>query len=164
MRQLRIKSQQCQVQLNFSSQCQYDYSFSNEEKGSFNPGWILNNQTNQIYSSTILQAFQYQNGNESNSYVYVGQYGTYNSGGYVYEFLGRLSDIESNLSLLYQLEWINSQTRAVIIQFNLYNPNVELFTSITLLVEFLSTGGLFPQSSFQPFSFQSLFFFLFSAL
>jgi len=72
MRQLRVKSQQCQVQFNFSSQCQYDYSFSNEEKQSFNPGWTLNNQTNQIYSSTILQAFQYQNGNESDSNIYVG--------------------------------------------------------------------------------------------
>jgi hypothetical protein len=158
MRQLRIKSHQCQIQLNYSSQCQDDYSFSNEEKGSFYPGWTLNNQTIQNYSSSIQEAFKYQNGDESNSYIYIGEHGTYNSGGYVYEFLGRLSDIQSNLSLLHQLEWINNQTSAVIIQFNLYNPNVELFTAVTLLVEFLSTGGLFPQSSFQPFSFQSLLF------
>ena len=79
----------------------------------------------------------------------------YGSGGYVYEFRGRLIDLQSNLSQLHELEWIDSQTRAVIIQFNLYNPNVELFTSITLLTEFLSTSGLYPQSHFEPFSFQS---------
>ncbi|CAF4037368.1 unnamed protein product [Adineta steineri] len=89
-----------------------------EEKHSFEPGWI--NQTTQVYSS----------------------------GGYVYEFRGRLIDLQSNLSKLHQLKWIDRQTRAVIIQFN-------LFTSITLLMEFLSTGSIYPQSCFDPFYFQN---------
>jgi hypothetical protein len=98
----------------------------------------------------------YQTGDElDNRFVYVGDHGTYGTGGYVYEFRGRLSDLQSNLSELHRLNWTDCQTRAIIIQFNLYNPNVALFTSVTLLVEFLSTGGLIPQNSFQPLSFQS---------
>ncbi len=37
---------------------------------------------------------------------------------------------------------------------NLYNPNVEMFTSVTFLAEFLSTGGVFPTSHFEPINFQ----------
>lgn len=145
MRQLRVKPHSCQLQLNLISECQDDYSSSNEEKGSFNPGWNLDNQTYQNYSSTILNAFKYQNNDDK-----------YNASGYIYEFRGRLSEIRSNLSLLHSLEWINDRTRTVIIQFNLYNPNVALFSSITLVVEFLITGGLNPQYRFESFSFQCM--------
>ncbi|CAF0795704.1 unnamed protein product [Adineta steineri] len=152
IRQLRIKSHPCQTKQNLFSICEDDYSFSNEEKHSFEPGWI--NQTTQVYSPSIQQAFKYQDGNQLDSYVYLGKFGRYSAGGYVYEFRGRLIDLQSNLSKLHQLKWIDSQTRAVIIQFSLYNPNANLFTSITLLMEFLSTGSLYPQSRFDPFSFQ----------
>jgi hypothetical protein len=67
--------------------------------------------------------------------------------------------MRTNLSLLNQLEWIDEHTRAVIIQLTLYNPNVQLLTSATLLAEFLSTGGVFPSSSFQPIHFYSNSFF-----
>ncbi|CAF3897839.1 unnamed protein product [Rotaria sordida] len=67
-------------------------------------------------------------------------------GGYVYEF-------RSNLSKLHQLGWIDSQTRAIFIQLSLYNPNVQLFTSVTFLMEFLSTGEIYPQSRFEPMNF-----------
>ena len=60
---------------------------------------------------------------------------------YVYEFRGRLWEIENNLSLLHKFQWIDSQTRFVNIEMNLYNPNVKLFTSVLLSVQFLSTGG-----------------------
>ncbi len=153
MRQLRVKSHQCQDRQIVSISCEDDYSFSNEEKTSFDPGW--NNQTTQLYSSSIQQAFKYQNGDELDSYITKGKHGTYGTGGYVYEFRGRLSELRNNLSELHQLEWINNQTRAVIIQFNLYNPNVQLFTSIKLLIEFLSSSGLSTESHFEPFSFQS---------
>jgi len=75
MRQLRIRSCQCQVQLNFTAECEDDYSLSNEEKQSFKPGWKLDNQTNQNYSSTIVGAFKYQSGDELDSYMYIGEHG-----------------------------------------------------------------------------------------
>jgi polycystin 1L2 len=151
MRQLRVKTSSCKTQL--VSKCYEDYSLFNEEKDSFQPGWI--NQTTQVYNSSIYRSFMYQTGDQlDNTFVYVGDHGTYGTGGYVYEYRGRLSDLQSNLSELHRLNWTDSQTRAIIIQINLYNPNVALFTSVTLLVEFLSTGGLIPQNSFQPLSFQ----------
>ena len=58
MRQLRIKSHSCPNRKIIST-CQTDYSLFNEEKYSFQPGWIIN-QTTQQYSSTIQQSFQYK--------------------------------------------------------------------------------------------------------
>ncbi|CAF3833588.1 unnamed protein product [Adineta steineri] len=158
MRQLRVKPQLCSNKQNLILICENDYDLLNEEKDSFQPGWKLNNETvAQIdYSSTILQSFQYQNDDQLDSYITIGDFETYSSGGYVYEFRGRLNDIQTNLSKLHQLGWIDNKTRAVIIEFSLYNPNVQLFTSITLLTEFLSTGGIYPQYDFQPFSFESI--------
>ncbi len=158
MRQLRVKTNSCHIQdsvKSLFSHCNNDYSFSNEEKQSFSPGWM--NQTTSISNSSIDQAFVYQSGGQLDTYFFVGSQQTYDSGGYVYQFRGRLSDLQSNLSTLHQLEWIDSQTRAVIIQFSLYNPNAQLFTSVILLAEFLSTGGIITQSRFEPISFQSNF-------
>ena len=70
----------------------------------------------------------------------------------IYEFRGRLFK-------LHQLKWIDNRTRAIIIQLNLYNPNVELFTSINFLIEFLSTGGINSQVRFEPMNFYGKFFF-----
>ncbi|CAF1243620.1 unnamed protein product [Adineta steineri] len=154
MRQLRSKSQLCSDKRIIST-CIDDYNLFNEEKDSFQPGWILNQTLieEEDYSSSILKAFQYQSSKELDTYVYVGDYGTYSGDGYVYEFRGRLSDIKSNLSKLHQLQWIDANTRAVIIQLTLYNPNVALFTSVTFLLEFLSASGVYPSARFEPLNF-----------
>jgi polycystin 1L2 len=151
MRQLRVKPSSCSVQM-IRSKCLHDYNLLNEEKDSYAPGWI--NKTTQLNNSSISRAFEYRTSDELDTYVYVGDHGSYNGDGYVYEFRGRLNDIRTNLSQLHQFEWIDRRTRAVIIQLSLYNPNVELFTSVNFLMEFLSTGGLIPQYSFEPIYFQ----------
>jgi len=160
MRQLRIKSHSCPNQqfINIST-CQTDYSLSNEEKYSFQPAWMIN-QTTQKYSLTIQQSFQYKSNDVLDTFVYIGEHGKYSGNGYVYEFRGRLSDLRSNLSELHKLGWIDTKTRAVFIQLSLYNPNVQLFTSVTFLIEFLSTGGISPQARFEPINFSGIFRFL----
>lgn len=150
MRQLRVQFDQCSYP-KLRLDCFKDYSLFNEEKRSFSPGWT--NISNKEPNSSIDQAFQYRSDDQLDTYVYLGDHGSYSGNGYVYEFRGRLSDIRKNLSQLHQLEWIDNSTRAVIIQLSLYNPNVQLLTSITLLVELLSTGGLFPTARFEPFIF-----------
>jgi hypothetical protein len=155
MRQLRVKSELCSVQ-NIISNCRYDYNLLNEDKRSFQPGWWIN-ETVQIYSSAIQQAFQYKSTDQLDTYVIIGDHGSYSGGGYVYEYRGLLSDIRSNLSELHQLEWINNRTSAIIIQSSLYNPNVQLFTSVTFLTEFLSTGGIYPHILIEPMNFYGNF-------
>ena len=132
--------------------CEKDYSLINEEQRSFHPGWLDNSTINS--SRSIDDAFRYRSGKELDTYVYVGDHATYGSGGYVYEFRGRRSQLQSNLTQLHRFGWIDTKTRAVIIQCTLYNPNAQLFTSVTLLIELLSTGGIIPTARFEPISFQ----------
>jgi len=44
-------------------------------------------------------------------------------------------------SSLFENSWIDYYTRAVFSEFTLYNPNVNLFTSVQLLSEFPPTGA-----------------------
>ena len=94
------------------------------------------------------------------TYVVVGSHGSYSGNGYVYEFRGRLNDLQSNLSQLHQLQWIDQRTRAVIIQFTLYNPNVQLFTSVIILTEFFSTSAIYLTARFETMDFSGMVIFL----
>lgn len=152
MRQLRVQSHPCSDQI-LRVNCIPDYSFSNEDKDHYQPGWV--NQTDEDYTSTIVKAFQYQSSEALDTYVYVGDHGNYAGGGYVYELRGRLAEIHGNISLLHQLSWIDNRTRAIIIQMTLYNPNVQLFTAMTFLAEFLPVGGVFTQARFEPIDLSS---------
>ncbi|CAF1004007.1 unnamed protein product [Adineta steineri] len=152
MRQLRIKSKLCPDQ-RIISICEDSYSFLNEEIQLFQPGWTNQTIEDEIYSSSIRKAFNYSTSDELDTYTYVGEFGIYRGGGYVYEFRGPLSDMKTNLSKLHQLEWIDEKTRAVFIQLTLYNPSVQLLTAVTLLTEFLPTGGIYTTAHFEPINF-----------
>ncbi|CAF1084827.1 unnamed protein product [Adineta steineri] len=159
MRQLRIKPDTCKVKSTIKSLipiCYDDYSASIEDKRSFLPGWITNttigNYSSPIgnYSSTVNQAYIYKTSEQLDTYVYVGELATYRSGGYVYEFRGALSELRNDLFQLHELGWIDVQTRAILIQLNLYNPVEPLLTSVTIVFELLSSSGGVPSAQFQP--------------
>ena len=136
--------------------CQNDYSLWNEERRLFSPGWVdANVKVNG--SLSIQNAFRYRSSDELDTYPYMGKHGQYAGGGYVYELRGSLSSIRQNISELHRLGWIDDQTRAVIIQMSLYNPNINLFTSVTIVAEILSTGNLITSARFEPVDLQSLF-------
>jgi polycystin 1L2 len=63
---------------------------------------------------------------------------------------GKLSYIQGNLSLLRQMNWVDRQTRAVLVEFSAYNPNINLVMVSTILVEFLSSGYILTKSQFDP--------------
>ena len=125
----------------------------NEDKRSFYPGWIESKPIID-YSLPIFNAFVYNSSKQLDTYLYMGNHATYGSGGYIYQFRGHHYYLRDNLTKLHQLGWIDEKTRAVIIQCTLYNPNVQMFTSVTLLTEFLSTGGIIPTARFEPIQFQ----------
>ena len=132
--------------------CTDEYKWFGEEIDPFQPGWL--NSTANNYSLPIQRAFLYRTSDELDTYNYMGHHGLYGTGGYVYEFRGRLSDLRSNLSELYRLNWIDRQTRAVFIQLSLYNPNVAMFVGATILGEFLPTGSVATSARFEPLSFE----------
>jgi polycystin 1L2 len=150
MRQVRIQSRPCASQ-RIEKTCEDDYSVFNEETRSFELSWT--NETSARLSSSIHRAFYYRSSNDLNTFVYIGDHQSYSGGGYVYEFRGRLTDLQKNLSELHRSEWIDQRTRAVIIQLTLYNPNVQLLSSVFIVTEFLSTGALYTHIRIEPMNF-----------
>ena len=156
MKQFRVQSSSCSVP-SLQSRCHQDYHRINEEKSSFEPGWI--NRTDIMTNRSIEKAFQYQHPLFNDRHEIIeGDHGQYavSYEGYFYEFRGRLKDLRSNLSILHENQWIDVSTRAILIQMNLYNPNVQLFSSVSLLIEFLSTGSLHQQIFIHPIAFAEL--------
>ena len=135
--------------------CRDSYSLYNEDMKSYAPGWV--SSSNITYSTAIANAFIYHTSRELDSYVYTGNHGTYGSGGYVYEFREDNTKIVEDMKLLRELSWLDEQSRAVMIQLNLYNPNVNFYTSVTLLIEITNIGEVFPRTSIEPLQIYSEF-------
>ncbi|XP_066301701.1 polycystin-2-like protein 1 [Branchiostoma lanceolatum] len=77
------------------------------------------------------------------SFPYFGLHGTYHTGGYLAP-LGktRASGLRS-ATFLQQRRWLDERTRAVFVELILYNPHVNLFSSVTLVVEFTNLGAAY---------------------
>lgn len=72
-------------------------------------------------------------------------------GGYVYYLKNiSLDAINSDLNKLQDNNWIDRQTRAVFIEYTLYNPNVDLFMYSLILFEHLTSGTLVNSALFSP--------------
>ena len=130
--------------------CTNDLNSQNQDRDSYGFQW---SQFNKNYSvpngyDSIYKAFQYQDTDKLQGSSIEGFYGTYEGSGYVYEMRGRLSYIKGNLSLLQQLQWIDRQTRAVVIEFSSFNPNINLIMVSTILVEFLPSGSIITSAKF----------------
>uniref|UniRef100_H3A3K9 Polycystin 1, transient receptor potential channel interacting n=1 Tax=Latimeria chalumnae TaxID=7897 RepID=H3A3K9_LATCH len=81
---------------------------------------------------------------------YWGWLSLYDSGGYIEE-MGRTA--EESTAILGDLEskkWLDKMTRAVFIEFTQYNANVDLYTVVTLLLEFPISGGAFAIADIKP--------------
>ena len=146
MKQFRVRAESC-LSRRLESQCEGNYRSSDEETRPFYSGSI---------NRTFERAFQYRSKtSETVAQSIDGEHGAYPTGyqGYLYDFRGRLADLQSNLSALHQHQWIDQYTRAILIQIYLYNPNIELFTSVSILVEFIATGSIHPHIIIDPIYF-----------
>lgn len=154
-----VALESCTILSSFKSiipSCEAGYNILNEDQRSFYPGWtsLFNESQGYLsnYSSAINKAFVYSDSDHLDTYTYIGEHATYGDGGYVYEFRGPMAQMISNITRLKELSWLDMHTRAVMIQMSLYNPNVNLFIFVTILVEFIPTGAAYPSARVEPLS------------
>lgn len=74
----------------------------------------------------------------------------YGGGGYVFRFKGTSKLLRNNLKVLERLKWVNNHTRAVFLEFAVYNANINLFGVATLIAEFIPGGGIKPFYRIDP--------------
>lgn len=90
--------------------------------------------------------WRYQDALELDAMPFWGRVHYYPGGGYVAE-LGYFP--QKALSVILELtktDWLDRRTRAVFLEFAIYNAQENLFSIATILIEFLPTGGYLPFS------------------
>ncbi|XP_067106764.1 polycystin-2 isoform X1 [Osmerus mordax] len=142
LRQVRVHNRSCSVHPDLQGELQdaqldcYDaYTPGNEDSAPFGP----KNGT----------AWRYTEEGRLNGSSSGGQVSTYAGGGF-YQDLGRSRERTAELlrSLRENL-WLDRGTRAVFLDFSVYNGNINLFCIARLLAEFPATGGVLTSWQFQ---------------
>lgn len=138
LRQVKVHNESCSVHEDLRDEvqdCYNMYTPSNEDTASFGP----KNGTAWVYTGE----------SKMNGSSYWGQVSKYGGGGY-YQDLSRTKE-ESAVQLQYLKDhlWLDRGTRAVFLDFSVYNGNINLFCIARLLVEFPATGGAVTSWQFQ---------------
>jgi len=138
IRQLKVKNDSCIVHDDFKNEikaCYDTYATSIEDQFPFGK---MNGS-----------AWTYQSEDELDGSSHWGLISTYGGGGFVQDLrttkaasLAIIDDLKQNL-------WLDRGTRAVFVDFTVYNANINLFCVIRLLVEFPATGGAIPSWNFR---------------
>lgn len=138
IRQLRVRNDSCNVHDNFKaviSQCYDVYSPHIEDNSPFG----LMNGT----------AWVYHTEKQMNGSSHWGLIATYSGAGSYIDIGITKKTAKEKMDLLRQHLWVSRATRAVFLDFTVYNANLNLFCVVKLVFEFPATGGMIPSWSFR---------------
>ncbi|XP_072452062.1 polycystin-1-like protein 2 [Chiloscyllium punctatum] len=149
IRQLRIKNNICRVPKKLRSsikECHALYSLDNEDLSDYGLQW---NASVSLNSSDLDYVWQYRSQSELRSYPIWGKLAMYRGGGYVAELGTDAQDAYRVLKYLFDNTWLDTYTRAIFVEFTVYNANVNLFCIATLILESNAIGAFFTHSTLQ---------------
>nr|KAG5695087.1 hypothetical protein BaRGS_015063 [Batillaria attramentaria] len=156
LRQHRVTSVSCRIPAPFSDDttfCTQTWSWSAQDTATYREGWTTPAEN---YSPGVNDPWVYSDWMNTDGIPHAGAIGVYPAGGYVKDLIGTRQRVEQLVSELENLEWIDKYTRAVFVEFVLYNPNVNLFAMVTVVFETPMTGTLKGEvivASFRLFSY-----------
>ncbi|XP_055967274.1 polycystin-2 [Sorex fumeus] len=139
LRQLRVRNGSCAVPQDLReeiTECYDVYSPASEDRAPFGP----RNGTAWTYSSEKAL----------NGSSHWGLMATYSGAGYYLDLSRVRAEAAAQVATLRRLGWLDRGTRAVFVDFSVYNANINLFCVVRLLAEFPATGGVVPSWQFQP--------------
>merc|ERR1719261_1483074 len=93
---------------------------------------------------SIMPCYKWRPKNETEMQPMVGSFGEYPGEGYVFEFPLVQGDALDMINLLEEWQWVDVQTRAIILEVVTFNPNVNIIATNRILFEFGPTGELKP--------------------
>ena len=130
--------------------CYEEYSETNEDKTAYNkPGWkpVDNSTRHDELLQLCPRPWRYQNGEQTNTVPKWGQFSSYHGGGFVAD-LGYEND--TGFSIIENLQnnnWLDKQTRVVIMEFSVFNPSVNTLAVATYFYEVEASGLKAPSST-----------------
>eukprot|EP00079_Xenopus_tropicalis_P034906 XP_017948677.1 PREDICTED: polycystic kidney disease protein 1-like 2 [Xenopus tropicalis] len=149
MRQIRIKKDSCPVASVLQStidNCRAPYSLDAEEMGHYDGSWNFSAITN---ATDVNSPWYYQNHSKLRGHPTWGKLATYRGGGYVADLGNERKYAHRVLQDLFSNIWLDSYTRAVFVEFTVYNANVNLFCIVKLMFETNALGTFFTRANLQ---------------
>ncbi|KAF0304797.1 Polycystin-2 [Amphibalanus amphitrite] len=159
IRQVRIQPDQCSVpniMRNLHDECNVEYSWTKEDKQPYNVSWVPVNVTSKEQLDKMQSPWVYKSMMDLDGAPHWGLLNTYNGGGYHADLLGSGAQTERLFAELERHGWIDKFTRAVFIEFTVVNTYVNLFSRVSLVVEFSNSGNTFNSytiTTFQLFNY-----------
>ena len=123
--------------------CNDFYSFDEEDKSPFNsPGWRPFSASVDWTNFTDLcpAPWNYMSQEQTQSSPSWGFFNIYDGGGYVADLGYSIATAAPVISNLHKYRWIDRQTRAVLLEFVIYNANTGYLSISTFVNEILPTG------------------------
>ncbi|XP_072095929.1 polycystin-2-like protein 1 [Mobula birostris] len=136
IRQIKVMNNSCVVHKDFRKDiigCYDIYTTDNENKSPIKNG----------------TAWTYYSEKELGGSSHWGKITVYSGGGYYQDLKTNLNESAAILQDLKDTLWLDRGSRAIFIDFSVYNANINLFCVIRLVVEFPATGGAIPSSQFR---------------
>ncbi|XP_035665950.1 polycystic kidney disease protein 1-like 2 [Branchiostoma floridae] len=155
-KQIRVKSRSCGFHQRYTSlflnqECNSGNSFSDGETRDFLPGWRLLSSSNSSEDFPEQSPWTYQIPDSGGELPVIADIATYGSGGYV-AGVGRNKDAAlAVIADLKEADWIDRYTRAVVVEFTVYNANINFFSTMSYTVEFLNMGGAVSSRSIRTY-------------
>ncbi|KAG0419460.1 hypothetical protein HPB47_004076 [Ixodes persulcatus] len=148
LRQVRARPNSCKVEKlmrKLVSGCRGQSSVLNEDKRSYLPGWdeVVPLGAPKVPMSEVNE-WHHRRAKELNGLPFWGKLDVYGGGGYLVPLRGPKDRIIQHLKDLEKSDWIDGGTRAVFVEFSVYNAQVNLFGVVTMIAEFHPGGGLVP--------------------
>ena len=123
-------------------QCVSSY-YGGKDKEPYGPEYMHNDSLSLLLSTSTRskQAWSYTPTSKDGNFPIIGEIGTYRGEGYSTELIVDLEISNETVMELKNNLWIDRQTRAIFLEFIVYNGDSNLFSFITLWLEIPITGG-----------------------
>ncbi|CAC5405820.1 PKD1L2 [Mytilus coruscus] len=111
-------------------ECTSSLNSINDDNDHYNKSWQI-----QLQRVSSTDEWSYQSAWDLESVPYLGERAIYVGGGYLVDMNAGPSAI-LKISELMHKSWIDTRTRAFFIEFVLYNPNVNMYSSVMIVFEY----------------------------
>ncbi|XP_043562658.1 polycystic kidney disease protein 1-like 2 [Chiloscyllium plagiosum] len=140
IRQVRIKPTLCPVPtrlVDSIQECRAPYSYGDEDMLDFGNKGNFSVNTESLW---LASAWHYQSESQLKEYPVWGKIALYRGGGFVAELGTENKTADRVINYLKENTWVDMYTRAIFVEFTVYNANVNLFCVVTLMLEMNAIG------------------------
>ncbi|NXU58239.1 PK1L2 protein, partial [Turnix velox] len=149
IRQVRVRGDTCPISPRLQhviEECHAPYSLQTEDTLDYGERWNASVSDN---SSDLSSAWQYQSQSKLRGHPTWGKLAIYKGGGYTVHLGTDPKNASRILQYLFNNIWLDTFTRAVFVEFTVYNANVNLFCIISLMFETNALGAFFTSAELQ---------------